>query len=173
MKCRLIAAVTAAALALTTATATPAMADDRSRDALKVLLGAAAIGLIVNEVSKNKRKSQKSAVPVARDDYDDDRQYLYSRDRDWHRNDRGYGHHKHHGKHGHHARAIPSECVFAIRGHRGHRDVVSARCLREFGVARRLPGRCAFDIRSRWGDRTVYGAQCLRDYGFKIAKAYR
>lgn len=154
MKSRLIATVTAAALAMTTAFSTPALADDRSKDALKVLLGAAAIGLIVSEVNKNKRKKKQEAAQVRR--FDD------LHDGDW----------KRESKYGRKNRVIPSECVFSIRGDRGdrgRRDVVSARCLREFGIVRHVPDRCAFDIDTRWGDRTVYGAHCLKKHGFRIS----
>lgn len=162
MKSRLIATVTAATLAFTSALATPVFADDRSKDALKVLLGAAAIGLVINEVNKNKRKKEQQQAAQTRrhDEWQDER---------W----------KRPSKYGHRNRWIPAECVFSIRGddrRRGHdrrSDVVSARCLNEYGINRRIPERCAFDINTRWGNRTVYGARCLRDHGFKIADGRR
>ena len=49
------------------------------------------------------------------------------------------------------------------------REVVSARCMREFGLSRGLPSECAFDIRTSVGRRTVYGPQCLSDYGYRVA----
>ena len=63
MKNRIIAAVTAIALTLTSAAATPAMAQDKGNDALKVLLGAAAIGLLISQANKNKRDGKAEGDP--------------------------------------------------------------------------------------------------------------
>jgi hypothetical protein len=142
MKNRIIAAVTAIALTLSSAAATPAMAQDRGNDALKVLLGAAAIGLLLNQVNKNKQDDKKQVT----------RNTHYTH---WQPN-RNYGQDK---------RRIPPQCVFSVRGH----DVVSARCLEEFRAARNMPSSCAFVINTSWGRRTVYGSRCLRDRGFIVA----
>ncbi len=68
-----------------------------------------------------------------------------------------------------HRRTIPAQCSFQIRGNSGRRDVVSARCLSEFGMGRDLPRNCAFDVRTGRETRRVYGARCLQSNGFKIA----
>ncbi len=161
MKRRLISAVTAAALALTTAFATPATAQDRNRDALKVLLGAATLGIVINEINKDKREKEAAAARLRIND--NRRGQAIHPDWRWGKDGRGTRRHA----------AIPSECVFSIRGNRHHREVVSGRCMRELGAARRLPERCAFDINTRWGDRTVYGARCLQEHGYRIAGVRR
>jgi hypothetical protein len=145
MKNRIIAAVTAIALTLTSAAATPAMAQDKGNDALKVLLGAAAIGLLISQANKNKRDDKPKVT----------------------RNTQ-YGHWQPNRNYGHDKRRIPAQCVFSVRGH----DVVSSRCLQEYGVARNVPSGCAFVINTSWGKRTVYGSRCLRDRGYRIA-SYR
>ena len=144
-KTRLIALVSATAIAL--GAAAPASALD-DRDALGLILGAAALGLIITEANKDKRRS---APNVTRYDdgywYDDDYRQRPSR---------------------RHA-LIPAECAFKVRTHDGPRNVVSARCLNEFGIARRLPRECAFDVRVRGDMRRVFGARCLERNGFRIA----
>ncbi|MGB3313912.1 MAG: hypothetical protein WBB85_05835 [Albidovulum sp.] len=147
MKKQMIAAITAIALTLTSAAATPAAAQERGNDALKVLLGAAAIGLLISQANKDKRSKEKAKV-TRRQPYD------------------GWNHRK--DKVRHNNRRIPAQCVFAVRGH----DVVSSRCLQEFGAARNVPSSCAFVINTSWGKRTVYGSRCLRDRGYRVT-SYR
>lgn len=153
MKRRLITAFTVAALALTTAFATPAAAmSDKDRRALTLLLGAAAVGVIISESNKNKKKRQ--AAEVARNPgYGHD----ILRDQGSLRRDHRRG------------VLIPAQCAFSVRGGQGPREVVSSRCLSEMGLNRRLPRDCAFEIDTGWGSRTVYGARCLRQNGYRIA----
>jgi len=78
------------------------------------------------------------------------------------------------GKHrygAHGGKVIPEACVYDIRTRDGLREVVSARCVAEFGVSGRLPEACAFDIRTDGGHRTVYGPRCLREYGYRVGDA--
>lgn len=144
MKRPLIAFATAAALVLSGFTA-PAEARSKNNDMIKLLLGAAAVGLILNQM--NQGKAQPVVPRPEPNDWDDDYQYPSA------------------------ARKIPSECVMDVTVNGRLREVVSSRCLREFDVARNLPAKCAFDIRTNAGTRTVYGPQCLRDYGYRIEQA--
>lgn len=142
MKKQMIAAVTTIALALTSAVATPAAAQDKGNDALKVLLGAAAIGLLISQANKNKRDDKPQVTRNPPHDH-------------WH------------GKKDYdNKRRIPAQCVFSVRGH----EVVSARCLQEYGIARNVPSGCAFVINTSWGQRTVYGSRCLKDRGYVLAR---
>ncbi|MCY1126529.1 hypothetical protein OU426_06660 [Frigidibacter sp. RF13] len=149
MKRQMISLAAAAALALS-GMAAPARAEDK--DVLKLLLGAAAVGLLINQVNKNKNKTDR----VTRNPYP------YVGD-DW----TYQGDDRNHKK----ARYIPSECVMDVTVGGRLREVVSARCLKEFGLARKVPAECGFDIRTSVGTRTVYGPQCLRDYGYRIEQA--
>jgi hypothetical protein len=142
MKKQMIAAVTAIALTLTSAVATPAAAQDKGNDALKVLLGAAAIGLLISQANKNKRDDKPRVTRNPPHDH-------------WHGK-------KDYDK----KRRIPAQCVFSVRGH----EVVSARCLQEYGIARNVPSGCAFVINTSWGQRTVYGSRCLKDRGYVLAR---
>lgn len=137
MKSRIIAAVAAGAVALSTALATPAAAwSEREQNALAAILGALAVGAIINDLDKdnNKRRHPPRNEPVR-------------------------------------ARVIPGECVYQVRTNRGMRDVVSPRCMDEFGLAHRLPAECAFDVRVKGKNRTVYGPRCLGQYGWRVGEA--
>ena len=148
---RITASLAAAAIVLTTAHPTPALAmSDKDRQLLTLLLGAAAVGVIINE-SQKKREEKKTTVSRRDDDRYERGYHSWDRDKRWR------------------YRSVPAQCVFPIRGLRGQRDVVSARCLSEFGLRRSLPAECAFDIDAGWGSRKVYGTDCLRRNGYRIA----
>lgn len=142
MKRQLIAFATATALALS-GLAAPAEAKSKKNDVIKLLLGAAAVGLILNQMNQGK------AQAVTPQPYPND----------WNNRYPAVG------------RSVPAECVMDVTVNGRLREVVSSRCLREFGVASQLPADCAFDIRTNAGTRTVYGPQCLRDYGYRIEQA--
>lgn len=179
MKSRLIAAVTAAAVALGGLAATPVSAKDhRDNDALKIILGAAAAGLIINELNKNggNRRAQPAQIyvpPFGNDGgYGDG--YYRNRDgyfgdgnhggrdgyqRNWNRSD------QHRSRRSH---RVPAECVYEVRTSNGWRDVVSSSCMRQFGLSRSLPRECGFQIRTNGGRSTVYGPNCLERYGWRV-----
>ena len=153
---RLTATLAAAVLALGTVLPAPAAAmDDKDRRLLTLLLGAAAVGVIINEANKNKNRPAPQVAHRYADDI-----FLFADARDCRRA-------RHRWKH----RTIPGECVLSLRGSRGPRDVVSARCLTEFGLRRELPAECAFEVDAGWGSRKVYGTRCLRQNGYRIAEA--
>lgn len=176
MKSRLIAAVTAFAVALGGLAATPAAArNHRDNDALKIILGAAAAGLIINELQKNggNRRVEPAQVYVppfgSTDRYDRDGYY---RNRDgYFGNDDGYYRRDWRGDEDRTRRShrVPSECVYDIRTSDGRRDVVSASCMSQFGLSRSLPRECSFQIRTNGGRSTVYGPNCLERYGWRVA----
>lgn len=143
MKRYLIAAVAALSLAL--AGAAPAEAKDKkNNDVLKLLLGAAAVGLVLNQMNGGKL----FAPSRNRTSYDND--YVPPRL-------------------GKPERLIPGECATDVTINGRLREVISDRCVREFGLSDRLPAQCAFDIRTSAGTRRVYGPQCLSDYGYRVA----
>lgn len=155
---RLTTGLAVAALAVSTALPTPAAAmDAKDRRLLTLLLGAAAVGVLINETNK-----KKSTPQVTRQyQYDDGYDYGYGHDRD------PYGRHRDNDRWRY--RTVPAECVFSLRGTHGPRDVVSSRCLSEFGMHRDLPAECGFQVDAGWGSRTVYGTRCLRENGYRIA----
>ncbi len=181
MKSRLIAAVTAFAVALGGLAATPADAwSKREQDALKIILGAAAVGVIINQLDKQDRdnRSRPAQVYVPPFGYDDgyyrDRYnrdgYFgdddgYYRHRDGYRNDWG----RRDDRRTRRSHRVPSECVYDIRTSDGWRDVVSASCMRSLGLSRALPRECAFEVRTRRGNTVVYGPNCLERRGWRVA----
>jgi hypothetical protein len=152
MKSRLIALVSAAALAFGAAAPASALSD-QDRSALALILGAVVVGAIINDANKKKKRDDPPVVTRYGNDGWYDNRHDDDRDR-WDRK---------------HRRAIPAQCSFQVRGNYGRRDVVSARCLSEFGMGRNLPRDCAFDVRDGREIRRVYGARCLMDNGYKIA----
>lgn len=168
MKSRLIAAVTAVAIAFTSATAAPAFADSRTdKQVLTLLLGAAALGLILNE---SKKKKERRAATVSRDispflpPVGRDRDRRWDRDRyrdhDWDRR-RGHNDRRH--------RLLPARCAYELKNYNGRSRVVSRQCLADYGMHRGLPRECAFEAKGKRGWGTVYGARCLHRNGYKIA----
>lgn len=144
MKRHLIAATAALSLALSGLTAGPVAAKDRkSDDLVKLLLGAAAVGLILNEMNGG-RLFQPNRARTAPDPYVPP----FGREPE---------------------RLIPGECAMDVKINGRWREVISERCVREFGLSRRLPAECAFDIRAEAGVRRVYGPQCLGDHGYRVA----
>ena len=150
MKRQMIAAITATALVLSGFVAEPASAKNKN-DVLKLLLGAAAVGLLLQQLNGAQARPAGVPAPTRRSNRNDN---------DW--NDDGYMSQ---------ARTIPAECLIEVESNGRLREVVSARCLTAFGVAERIPDNCAFDIRTSAGRRTVYGPQCLRDYGYRVEAA--
>lgn len=149
MSRQLIALTTAAALALSGFTAAPAEA--KGKDAIKLLLGAAAVGLLLNQLNQNKAQAVTRRADPNRWDDENENDYDYRRSAS--------------------REAIPSECLMDVTVNGRLREVVSSRCAREFGLAQQLPAECAFDVRTIAGSRSVYGPQCLRDYGYRIETA--
>lgn len=145
MKRQMIAFATATALVLS-GFAAPAEARNKKNDMVKLLLGAAAVGLLLNQM--NQGKAQATPLPG----------------NGWANGNNGYPYPAV-------ARTVPAECVMDVTVNGRLREVVSSRCVREFGVASQLPAECAFDIRTSAGTRTVYGPQCLRDYGYRVETA--
>ncbi len=164
MRTRLIALVSAAAIAVGAAAPASALSE-REQNALALILGAVAIGAVINEANKN--NTRRAPVTTRGDSgywtdgrYRDDHGYptddRYRDDDDQHPKFRK-------------GRTIPYACTFPIRSNGGRQSVVSARCLSEFGIDRHLPRDCAFNVRVGYENRRVYGARCLQRNGFKIA----
>jgi hypothetical protein len=156
MKTRLIAATAAAALAFGSVTAAPAFADSkRDKQVLTLLLGAAALGLILNE---SKKKDRRNAGNVWKNDQSYNPYFLRDQDKD-----RRRGHHDRQG------RLLPSICAYDLKSYNGRSRVVSRQCLADYGMHRGLPQECAFEAKGKRGWDVVYGARCLRQNGYEIA----
>ncbi|MCB2128364.1 MAG: hypothetical protein KDE03_04635 [Rhodobacteraceae bacterium] len=133
-----------AGLSLVLTLAAPAQAFDNTQsNALSLLLGAATIGLILNDAKKGTSDNRR---------YGDDQRY--------------------HAGRNHRVLPLQCAFPLSDRKGR-RSDVLSERCLAGYGLDRRLPQSCAFDIRDRRGRLTVYDAKCLTRSGYKIASLRR
>lgn len=159
MKRQLIAGAAALALVLSGLTVVPAEAKGKNNDALKLLLGAAAVGILLNQMNAAQGATPQGFL-TQRPRHSPDIWSGDDEDNRWN----GYGHAIRAG-------TVPGECLTDMRMDGRLREVVSGRCLNQFGLAGSLPDECAFDVRTSYGRRTVYGPQCLRDYGYRIDRA--
>jgi len=150
MKRQMIAALSATALVLSGFVAQPASAKGKN-DVLKLLLGAAAVGLLLNQMNGNQADANPLYGQIPRPDPGLD---------DW---DRGDGVSQ--------GRIVPAECLMDVQTNGQLRQVVSGRCMTAFGISGRMPEACGFEIRTNAGRRMVYGRQCLRDYGYRFENA--
>ncbi len=162
LRTTLTAAVTAAALAL--GAPAPAIAGPDKNDILKLLAGAAVVGLIAREVQRNGGLGQGlgqglnifnpapqynppvQRAPVFRDP-------VIETPRRPVRNT--------------YSSVLPAECALEYQGRQGWSRVYGANCLADTGFRTRLPEYCAMDIRTSRGERVVYEESCLREAGFR------
>ena len=167
---RLTTTLSAAAVALAGLVAAPAPARADEEDLIKLLLGAAAVGLIVTEANRRGAFTSRAAPPPfpgfqppghrsppglgngRRDDWRDG-------NRDGRRDDRL-------GR----DRVVPASCLFDLPGHYGPRPVVGARCVQGWDRRAAMPPACLFEARTGRGERQVYGLECLRDRGYRVVR---
>ena len=149
---KFIAALLSLSLATTAMTTAPARATD---DAVKIIAGIAAIG-ILSQVLKNEKRQ-----PVVTRNYgrrDDVRNYRRDNRRDNRRDARP--------RHQRHAKVAPQACLRNQWTHRGNISVYGARCMeRNARVA--LPRTCERRIDTRQGTRRFYSPHCLRQKGWQ------
>lgn len=144
---RLTASLAALAVAASTLVAAPAPARAGEDDLIKFILGAAAIGLILNETQKNRPAARAQQAPP---------HHAVPRHAAPHRQRQ--------------AKVIPASCLFDVQGRYGPRPVVGQRCVKRWDQRARLPGACSFDLRPGPRERTVYGLRCLRREGYRIVR---
>jgi hypothetical protein len=180
---RFIATLTAAAtvLAMLTATAAPARADnDDIAKALAAIAAIAIIGKVINDKKDRKRDAVVSHPQpddrYGRDDRDgrrDDRSGGPRRYEDRRFEDRHYEDRRYQDWSGRETRSLrlPATCAIEVNGrHDRSTTVYSARCLNRERFEGRLPRHCAIDIRVRGRDDRVYDQNCLIDAGFRVGR---
>ena len=141
----LTASVLALSLALTSLSATPALAD-RNKDINRFIAGAITLMIVSKALENNRRSGSVTS-----------------------RNP-GYPIYKPGKNHRRASKSLPYECYFNLRTERGNRGVFGKTCLREFlPKARRLPRVCEDTVRIRYGRRAdIYDAKCLRKLGWIV-----
>lgn len=176
---RLTTTLSAAAVALAGLVAAPAPARADEEDLIKLLLGAAAVGLIVTEANRRGAFTSRAAPPPfqgfpqqgfvppghrsppglgngRRDDWRDD----------WRDGNRDGNRDVRLGR----DRVVPASCLFDLPGHYGPRPVVGARCVQGWDKRAAMPPACLFEARTGRGERQVYGLECLRDRGYRVVR---
>jgi hypothetical protein len=140
---RILSAVIAAltALAIVTAGAAPARADDRMIAQALLAIGAIAV---IGSLDKDNtpQKAKPKAVqqrPVATPTHAP-----------------AYG------------RSVPQSCAITIAGDRNKARFFTESCLRRSGFAYRLPQNCARSARIYGRNDRIYSDQCLRNAGFRF-----
>ena len=134
-----IAVAATVSVGLLASSAAPAMADRKSDNMLKALLGIAVLGAIIHETKKDRRPAPQPApqpyppVVVVPD----------------HRAD------------------LPRACVMKITGLRGEHMGYGESCLIDYGYTTRLPRHCAHDTRINGRPDRIFATNCLADAGFR------
>jgi hypothetical protein len=145
-------AATAAVLALMTAAAVPARADQQSDDFAKAVAAIAAIAIVGSAINTKDDHSataphRPKAQPVYRAPH------------------RGYSEPQRHRREA----VLPSWCAMEVRDRRHISVVYPERCLRRAGFDQRLPRRCEISVGGGRGwSRTAYDQNCLLNSGFRI-----
>ena len=143
MRNQFAAIVVSAALAATSFTATPARADE---DVFKVLGGLVVLGILANQIEKNKER--KAAPPPARSGT------VYTQRLGPSISSRA-------------VKRAPSRCVREQWTHRGTREVYGARCMQRHATAQ-LPQACLRQNQTNSGPRYFYAPRCLRKNGWRL-----
>jgi len=167
---RFIATIAAASIALTALGSAPAVAgNDQTARTIATILGLAAIGAIVHDKRKDRKKERQvhrhKPAPV------------YKQPK---------GHIKQHRSHTPprytvpkprplpqraSRKLLPQHCLRSFETHRGKVRMFGARCLnKRFDFAHRLPRECEYVFNTPRGDRRGFEARCLRDRGYRLAR---
>jgi len=166
---KFIALILAAAVAVTSLSATAAEAGDK--DLKRFILGVAALGIAAAAIENQRRGDDgRHGGHVSRQD-------VYHPPV-VHAPQRGHG-----GYNGGYvaprplpdrarAAVLPSECLLQVSDRRGTRNVYGARCLERSDIrVSRLPEHCALTVIGQQGRaRTVYDAGCLSNSGYRTAR---
>ena len=163
---KVIALIIGSAMAMTSLTAAPAKARDRS-ETVAIVAGVAALALASAALAK--RNNLDNRDRVARDRHEDvaHRDGFRGLARDPHRK-RGHDAQRRRIRHGHddgyrsNRRVnLPNAC----RVHNGQRTGYSGRCLKRYDYGRAaLPSACEVRVGGR--HRTIYRDRCLNAYGY-------
>jgi hypothetical protein len=146
----------AAAIALTSLTATPAAAlSNKDRNALGIVLGIGTMALIIDGIEKDKKQVRRTERYEER--YQDRYQDRWDGDRREVRRDARH--------------MLPAQCLTRVETRGRSREVISGRCVARNTSRVNLPQACAFDIRTDRNRREeVFGRNCLESHGYRISR---
>ncbi|WP_415919208.1 hypothetical protein [Tateyamaria sp. SN6-1] len=140
-----IAAIAAAAIAITGFSAAPARAgDDEAAAAIAAILGLAVIGAVIADKRKDK-KHRESVIVHPRPPKPVPPRV---------------------GR-----KLLPQHCLRSFRTDRGHRQIFGQRCLhRSYDHVHSLPRKCHREFYTDRGWRQGYAARCLDRHGYQLAR---
>ncbi|MEX0311444.1 MAG: hypothetical protein AB3N17_14505 [Tateyamaria sp.] len=141
-----IAAVAAAAIAITGFSAAPARAnDDQVGAALAALLGLAIVGAVIHDKNKDKKRRQTVNVPAP----------VHPKPIPPRVN----------------RKLLPQQCLRSFNTHQGKARIFGQRCLNNnYQFARNLPAACHRQVWTDRGWRAGFGARCLKKHGYQLAR---
>jgi hypothetical protein len=150
-------AATATALALMTAAAVPARAENRQDNVAAALAAVAAIAIIGVALNENdgRRDHRANAAPPPPRVVHSPRELRNDGRRHRHASDR-------------YAPVLPAQCAVQVRDRRQISVAYTERCLRRSGVEGRLPRQCEVSLDARGRTRTAYDQNCLLNSGFRV-----
>ena len=139
---RVLSAVIAAltAVAIVTAGAAPARADDRMIAQALLAIGAIAV---IGSLDKGQTPAKAKPKPVYRPVVTPKYAPAYTR-------------------------SVPQSCAITIAGDRNRARFFTESCMRRSGVSYRLPQNCARNARIYGRNDRIYSDQCLRNAGFRL-----
>lgn len=143
---KLMATVLAASLAMTSISATPALA--KPSDGVRILQGLAALYIISRVIDKNNDQPRTEVTSTGRHERPQGH-----RTRD-HRN----------------SVDLPRRCLKTFHTGRGETRAYGARCVRNNAPYLSLPRQCKRQISTDRGRRTVFTKRCLREHGYNVAR---
>lgn len=160
-----IAAILAAALAITGMTSAPARAGND--DIAKWIAGAAALAIIGAAIADANDRDDRVVTRNTTRTFDDN-------PKNWHRQEKARGYGQGHG-HGHgnfrnQRFALPGKCLANAETRHGNVRGFDRSCLmRNYQYVNSLPNECAVRARGEHRGRVVYHGRCLRQYGYEMA----
>lgn len=146
MKNRIIAMITATALAVSGAG--QASADEDL--ALKLALGALGAGILAQQIDRN-----RDPAPLPVDGIWGNDDWRWQETPTWQS-----------GKH--RRKTIPGACVFDARVHGDWREFVAPGCLEDFGLRANLPRSCKEMVRTNRGRINAFDLPCLEHKGYRV-----
>lgn len=177
MSKKFITTIVAAAIAVTSITASPVQAGDRGENR-RLMIGLLTLGTIAAIVSaEENKKRQQSQARQTNNRYDANRHDNRRHDADRYDNRRhDADRHRNKNRHQkktkrHYTKPLPVSCRRSHETRHGIKRTFGRKCLeRKYSHLHRLPSKCFQRIHTYNGMRRGFGANCLRRHGFEVAR---
>lgn len=169
---KFITTIAAASIALTALGSQAVHAGERDNanaQAIAAILGIAALGAIIHNNKKDKKRDNQvhhRPAPIHSPDYNryQNPKPTYSPPRYYQPKPRPLPQRAN-------RKLLPKQCFRSFETHRGKVRIFGKRCLKKhFHHVNRLPRQCEYIFNTSRGDRRGYEARCLRDRGYRLAR---